>query len=347
VDPAEALERIAFVMERNLAPSYKVQAFRNAAEQVRRHSLDELHELAQQKRLESLSGVGKSSAQVIQQALDGKVPDRLVAVEAEPDPYEVGDYDSPLLRALRGDCHMHSDWSDGGSPIETMARTARDIGHEYALLTDHSPRLKVANGLTAERLLAQFEEVERVNGVMRAEEESGAPPFRLLQGIEVDILDDGALDQTDELLSRLDVVVASVHSDLRADSETMTKRMLAAISGTRMNILGHCTGRKVMGRNRPPSTFDARAVFEACVEHDVAVEINARPERKDPPMELLRLASDIGCNFSIDTDSHAPGQLSWQVIGVERADTCGITANRVKNTLPADDLVAWARRRAG
>ena len=137
--------------------------------------------------------------------------------------------------------------------------------------------------------------------------------FVLLTGIEVDILDDGALDQTEEMLDRLDLRVASVHSKLRMDRAQMTRRMVEAVRNPRANVLGHCTGRLVTGGRgtRPPSEFDAKAVFEACAENDTAVEINSRPERRDPPGRLIELARDIGCLFSIDSDAHAPGQLDF------------------------------------
>ena len=184
--------------------------------------------------------------------------------------------------ALRGDLHTHSDWSDGGSPIEEMVMTAMELGHEYLALTDHSPRLRVANGLSVGRLTKQLDVVDAVNAHLGG-------GFRLLRGIEVDILDDGALDQTEEMLGRLDVVVASVHSKLRMDAGPMTRRMVAAVQHPRTNVLGHCTGRLVTGGRgtRPQSEFDAEAVFTACRDHDVAVEINSRPERQDPPDDLL------------------------------------------------------------
>ena len=206
-----------------------------------------------------------------------------------------------LRAALRGDCHTHSTWSDGGAPIDKMARTAIALGHEYMVLTDHSPRLTVAHGLNAERLLAQLDEVAGLNEELA--------PFRILTGIEVDILEDGALDQTEELLARLDVVVASVHSKLRMERREMTKRMVSAVASPHVDILGHCTGRKLVGRGRPPSTFDAEIVFAACAQFDTALEINCRPERQDPPDDLLALAMDWDVRFAIDTDSHAPGQM--------------------------------------
>jgi putative hydrolase len=122
----------------------------------------------------------------------------------------------------------------------------------------------------------------------------------------------------------------------------MTARMLEAVSNPLVNVLGHCTGRLVTGRGRPESEFDAQNVFTACAEHDVAVEINSRPERLDPPRRLLSLAVDLGCRFAIDTDAHAPGQLSWQPYGCARALECGLSADRVVNSMVADDLLAWA-----
>ena len=239
-----------------------------------------------------------------------------------------------IRAALRGDCHSHSDWSDGGSPIRDMALAARDLGHEYLVLTDHSPRLTVANGLSAERLEQQLDVVAVLNEELA--------PFRLLSGIEVDILDDGALDQRPDLLSRLDLVVGSVHSKLRMPSKEMTPRMVAAVANPHLDVLGHCTGRMVTGkRSRPESEFDADLVFAACAQFGVAVEINSRPERLDPPKRLLRLAIEAGCLTSIDTDAHAPGQLEWQPYGCDRAARCAVPVDSIVNSWSVDDLLAW------
>jgi putative hydrolase len=247
---------------------------------------------------------------------------------------------------LRGDLHTHSDWSDGGSPIEEMARTARGLGHDYVALTDHSPRLTVANGLTPERLRTQLGIVRELNARFTEEADAGeAQPFRILTGIEVDILEDGGLDQEPDLLAELDVVVASVHSKLRMPEADMTPRMVAAIANPHMDVLGHCTGRLVVGRGRPESQFDAEIVFEACRQFGVAVEVNSRPERLDPPRRLLSLALEMGCSFSIDTDAHAPGQLEWQAYGCARAEECGVPAERIVNTRSVDDLLAWTREK--
>ncbi len=310
-----------------------MRAFRNAAAVVRALTDTELEERYRRRTLQTLAGIGPATARVIEEALAGATPAYLQRLETEvpPIPAEA----LALREALRGDCHVHSDWSDGGSPIEEMARTAIDLGHEYIVLTDHSPRLTVAHGLSVERLLEQLDVVRGLNEVLS--------PFRILTGIEVDINEDGSLDQEPDLLEQLDVVVASVHSKLRAPRAEMTPRMLAAIRNPNMDVLGHCTGRIVVGRGRPESEFDADAVFAACREHQVAVEVNSRPERLDPPTRLLKLAVETGCRIAIDTDAHAPGQLEWQLRGCERAAACGVSAGMVINTMTADDLVAWAR----
>jgi putative hydrolase len=266
---------------------------------------------------------------------------RLEATEATP----IDDATAALRAALRGDCHTHSDWSDGGSPIREMADTARGLGHAYVVLTDHSPRLTVANGLSAERLERQLDVVASLNQEYAAAAAAGdAAPFRILTGIEVDILEDGTLDQKPSLLARLDLVVASVHSKLRMPAKDMTPRMVAAVSNPHADVLGHCTGRLVTGGRgtRPESDFDAEVVFAACAQFGVAVEINSRPERLDPPKRLLRIAVEAGCLTSIDTDAHAPGQLDWQYLGCERAARCGVPVETVVNSWDEKDLLAWA-----
>ncbi len=339
--PVAALRRIAFLLERAREDTYKIKAFRAAAAAVLPLPEAEVRQRAEAGTLTELPGVGASSAKVIADAALGVLPERLRKLELEhAGPLAPGGRD--LRSRLRGDLHTHSDWSDGGSPIEEMAFTAMELGHEYLVLTDHSPRLTVAHGLSAERLARQLDVVDAVNEHLRS---SGAGDgFTLLKGIEVDILDDGGLDQSDELLARLDVRVASVHSKLKMEPAAMTRRMVGAIANPRTNVLGHCTGRLVTGNRgvRPGSTFDAAAVFEACVEHDVAVEINSRPERRDPPTRLLELARDTGCLFSIDSDSHAPGQLDMLDYGCERAEAAGIDPERIVNTWPQDRLLAWA-----
>ncbi len=332
MDPVEALREIAFWMERSRAETRRVQAYRKAADVVEGLSDEQREQHARARSWTSLGGIGPSTAKAITQAVAGQEPTKLTDLKAAAEPIGGGD---GLRRSLRGDLHLHSNWSDGGSPIPEMMRRAAALGHEYAALTDHSPRLTVANGLTAQRLEQQLDVVAALNEELA--------PFRVLTGIEVDILEDGSLDQRDDLLERLDIVVASVHSKLRADAATMTRRMVTAVAHPYVDVLGHCTGRLVEGARgtRPESSFDAEAVFDACRTHSTAVEINSRPERRDPPMRLLRLAVEMGCEFSIDTDAHAPGQLDWQGYGCERAEKAGVTADRIINTWPVDDLLAW------
>jgi putative hydrolase len=332
-DPVADLRRIAFLLERTLEPTYRVRAFRSAAATAEAVSRDELLDRALAETLRELPGIGEVTARCITESLAGEPPEYLRRLEATAGPLAEGG--AELRAALRGDCHTHSDWSDGGSPIHEMAETARDLGHEYIVLTDHSPRLTVARGLSAERLERQLDEVARLNEELA--------PFRILTGIEVDILDDGALDQKPDLLSRLDLVVASVHSGLRMPSDEMTPRMVAAIANPYVDVLGHCTGRLIKGGRgrRPESQFDAEIVFAACARFGVAVEVNSRPERLDPPKRLLRLAVETGCLTSIDTDAHAPGQLDWQPYGCERAARCGVPAETIVNTWTAQQLLAW------
>ena len=344
-DPVADLRRIAFLLERANEATYRVRAFRSAAATIAALPPDELTARAAAGTLAELTGVGEVTARCVTESLAGEEPvylRRMAATEGT----DLSAAAQALRAALRGDCHTHSDWSDGGSPIEEMALAAADLGHEYLVLTDHSPRLTVARGLTPARLRRQLDHVARLNDAL-------PDGFRILTGIEVDILEDGALDQEDELLARLDVVVGSVHSKLRDDSARMTRRMLAAVANPHLDILGHMTGRKVAaagegdkghraGRTRPPSTFDLEKVIAACLEHGKAIEINSRPDRLDPPKRMLTVAVEAGCLFSIDTDAHAPGQLDWLHFGCERAALCGVPPERVVNTWPMDRVLNWA-----
>jgi putative hydrolase len=336
LSPADALRRVAYLLEEERAETYKVRAFRRAAGSVDAAGVDEVRALAAAHRLTDLPGLGPTTAAVVAEALAGDVPGYLAVLEGRRTTVE-----DPAVAALRdrllGDLHSHSDWSDGGSPIEEMARAAVALGHRYVALTDHSPRLTVAHGLDADRLRRQLDVVAALNERLA--------PFRLLTGVEVDINLDGSLDQDEELLARLDVVVASVHSKLRMDAALMTERMVTAVENPHSDILGHCTGRIVVGRGRPPSAFDAAAVFDACARTGTAVEVNSRPERLDPPEKLLRQAVAAGCLFSVDTDAHAPGQLEWQHFGCAQAVAAGVDASRVVNTWELARVLDWAGTR--
>src|SRR5438105_5592590 len=331
VTPVEALERIAELLIRGRAPVYRAQAFRRAAREIARVDDAELRFLADSGRLQELPGVGDKTAAVIVEALNGKTPEYLQKLLATADDHT--DAGEALRVQLKGDLHVHSDWSDGGHTIRAMAEKARALGHEYFALTDHSPRLTIANGLSADRLREQLDVVDELNAELA--------PFRILTGVEVDILEDGALDQSEELLERVDVVVASVHSKLRMEPVAMTRRMVGAIASPHTDVLGHCTGRLLTGRGRPKSQFDHDVVIEALRTFDTALEVNCRPERLDPPRDLLRKAVEAGVKVAISTDAHATDQLEWQPYGTDRAAECGLTAEHVVNAWSADDLLAW------
>lgn len=328
MDPVAALIEIAELLERERASRYRARAFRQAAATFEALPEDVRTDPS---RLRAAKGIGSSTFEVIRQAQAGEVPDYLRELRGTVEPERV----SELRARLRGDLHCHSDWSDGTTSLESMADAARALGHEYMAITDHSPRLRVARGLSAERLREQIPLVRGLSG----------GGLTVLAGVEVDILERGALDQNDELLDELDIVVASVHSLLRMEAAPMTARMIAAVSDPRVDVLGHVTGRLVQGERgtRPPSQFDARAVFAACADNGVAVEINSRPERQDPPDELIAIALEEGCLFSIDSDAHAPGQLSLLDYGAERAERAGVPAERIVTTWGLERLRAWSR----
>ena len=326
MDPEPALRAIAFELERAGAPTYRVRAFRRAAQAVR--DLGPPGCAAGWKRERSARWPGSARSRPRSSSRPGGASSRRTWSGCAANPPSGRD---GLRAALRGDCHVHSDWSDGGSPPREMAEAARDLGHEWMALTDHSPRLTVARGLSAERLEDQLGVVSKLNAELA--------PFRVLTGIEVDILDDGALDQREDLLGALDVVVASVHS--RCGCPARDDR---ADGGRRPEPAGGRAGALYRPDDRGPgpaeSDFDADAVFAACAESGVAVEINCRPERQDPPERLLRAAAAAGCLFAIDTDAHAPGQLDWLGSGCARASELGIGPDRVINARSATAMAA-------
>ncbi len=332
-DPVADLKRIAFLLEAMQEPGFRVRAFRSAAAALAELTTEEIAERAATGRLRELTGVGEVTERTILESLRGEQPvymRRLEATEGTPQAQGAAE----LRAALKGDLHAHTEASDGHFTIAEMAEAAIELGHEYLVITDHSPRLTIANGLSTERLMAQLDEIARLNRDLA--------PFRLLTGIEVDINEDGSLDQAPEVLSRLDVVVGSVHSELRMASEPMTRRMVAALANPYLDVLGHCTGRmKTKRRNRPESTFDPDIVFAAAARFDKAIEINCLPARLDPPKRLLRLAVESGCRISIDSDAHYTGQLAWVRVGCERAFLCGVKPAMIVNAMPVDELLAW------
>ncbi len=335
IEPVAALREITYLMERARADSHRVKAYRRAAQIVEDMPVEERRHHQALDDWTTVPGIGPKSGAVIRQALSGTVPETLQRLRGDVVPLATRGHE--LWAAVRGDLHVHTEWSDGAAPLDEMVVAAQGLGREYMAVTDHSPRLRVARGLSAERLHRQWEAIGDLNAVLEG--------FRVLRGSEVDILTDGTLDLSPEVRPGLDVVVASVHSKLQMDSEAMTRRMVAAIADPRTNVLGHCTGRLLGGERgtRGESVFDAEVVFAACAQFGVALEINGRPERLDPPERLLNLAVEMGCVFALDSDAHAPGQLEFARHACERAEDAGIDADRVVNTWPLEKLLSWAR----
>lgn len=236
---------------------------------------------------------------------------------------------------LRGDLHAHSEWSDGRGSLREMALAARDRGHAYLAITDHSRGLAVANGLDADRLRAQRREIDRINEELA--------PFRLLQGVELEVRADGALDLPDDVLAELDLVVAAVHTGLDQERGRLTGRALAAIRHPLVDVIAHPTGRIVGGR--PGGDFDVAAIVAAAAETGTVLEIDADPARLDLRDDHARQALAAGCTLSIDSDAHSTDGLDNLAFGVMVAQRAWAPPERVLNTLPLDGVLAALKRR--
>ncbi len=240
---------------------------------------------------------------------------------------------------ILGELHGHSDWSDGRADIETMAQAAIDRGYRYWLLSDHSVGLGVTGGVDGEKLKQQRRVVDALNERWAR----AGVDFRLLLGVELEILADGSLALPDEVLATLDVVVASIHSSLRQDQKTITQRCLKALRNPHVHILGHPTSR-LLGR-RPPTALDMDQVLEACADLGVVVEINAHPWRLDLNDIYARRAVDLGCKIAISTDAHQPSDMDYLVYGVAMARRAWLTPEDVINTRPVDDMLGMLVRK--
>jgi DNA polymerase (family 10) len=241
------------------------------------------------------------------------------------------------LKDIKGDLQMHSTASDGKNSIEEMAEAARELGHEYIAITDHSKAVTVANGLDEKRMAAHIKKIHTAS-----EEGLG---IRVLAGAEVDILKDGALDYDDEILAQLDVVVCSIHSYFNLDRAAMTERMLAAIENPYTQIIGHPTGRLLLRRD--PLDYDMEKVLDACAKHGVAMECNSYPDRLDLKDVYLRMCKDRGVNVVISTDSHNTGNLAFIRYGVIMARRGWLEKKDVINTLPTAEFLAALRPKPG
>lgn len=233
------------------------------------------------------------------------------------------------LEDLRGDLQMHSTWSDGKSSLEDMLQGCRELGYEYFAITDHGPSLAMTQGLDVEKARRQWEEIQRLDEEYE--------DIRLLRGMEVDILEDGSLDMNEETLAELDIVVASIHSHLDLAPPAQTDRILKALAHPRVHILAHPTERKI--QEREPMVFDMAAVLEAAAEHNVAVELNAQPNRLDLSDTQVRLAKQKGVRVVINTDAHRVEELDFIRYGVGQARRGWLEPGDVLNTRPLDALL--------
>jgi DNA polymerase (family X) len=235
------------------------------------------------------------------------------------------------LRDLKGDLHMHSTWSDGQASIMEMAQAARALGYEYIVITDHSQSLAMTGGLTPERLIQQRYEIINVNAKF--------DDFAVLQGAEVEIKSDGSLDYPNELLAQLDVVIASMHTGIRADRETVTRRMLNAIHNPHVDIIGHMTNR-LIGR-REGADLDMDAVLRAAAETGTILEINSQADRLDLDPLFARQALEYGCLLSIGSDAHSTGGLEVIGLGVSQARRAWSEADDVINTRSLEEFLSY------
>jgi DNA polymerase (family 10) len=239
------------------------------------------------------------------------------------------------LDEIKGDLHCHSDYSDGAASMEEVARAAMRKGYKYILLTDHTKSLTVANGLSDERRSEQIGAIDKLNGKLRG--------FRILKGAEVDIMGDGSLDMSDELLERLDIVYGAIHSRFKMSRAEMTKRVITAMENPRMDILAHPTGRLLGARDA--YEIDMDAVIKAAAKTGTAIEINAHPARLDLDAANCRKAAGLGVMIGLGTDMHVLGEFDYMIYGVGTARRGWLTRKDILNTLPARDLLTKIRKK--
>ena len=329
---AQVLSEIGYLLRQNPKEVYRARAFSAAAWTLalERPNLDALFK---DKKLTSIEGVGEGIAKVLAGLIETGQSTYLERLRAETGQPARDDESSIDLSAYQGDLHSHTDWSDGRATMLEMARAAKTLGYKYLGVTDHSPRIKVVNGLDAARLLAQSREREQV--------EKEIDGLALLQGIEVDILEDGSLDLPDAVLELLDVVIASPHVKLRQEPSAMTERMMRAVSNPNVDVIGHPTGRRP--GSREGATYDFEQVFRAAARHGVALEIDCDPARMDLSPEQARLALDLGCTFSLDADAHAPAEFAYVPMGAWMARRAAIPMDRILNFRPLEALTMIAK----
>lgn len=241
-----------------------------------------------------------------------------------------------VLDDIQADLHMHTTWSDGKLSVREMAEEAKRRGRKYIVITDHSAYSAIANGLNAERLLQQQQEVRQVDAGM-------GPDFRVFHGVEMDIRSDGTLDLPDEVLAQLDFVIASLHFSLQQERSVITRRVLNAIENPHVDLIGHLRGQLI--EQREPADLDIDAVFAAAKKHGTALEINANPMRLDMDAQLARRAVEMGIPIAIDTDAHSAEQMDLLYFGVMTARRGWVEAENVINTWPVERFMNWIESR--
>ena len=329
---AQALSEIGYLLRQDPKERFRAQAFSTAAWSIALQRPD-LDSMQRSESLTSIEGVGEGIARVLTdlvQTGQSRYLNRLREQMQQP----ARDDESALdFRDYKGDLHSHTAWSDGRATMLEMAQGAQALGYSYLGVTDHSPRITVVHGLNAERLVAQSREM--------ADVQKQVDGLTLLQGIEVDILEDGALDLPDAVLEILDVVIASPHVKLRQEPTAMTERMLRAASNPHVDVIGHPTGRRP--GSREGATYDFEAVFKEAAKRGIALEIDCDPARMDLSPEMARLACESGCNFVVDADAHAPAEFAYVPIALWMARRAGIPKERILNFQPLDDLTMIAK----
>jgi len=329
---AQVLSEIGYLLRQDPKEVFRAKAFSAAAWSLALERPD-LEALRKNNKLTSIEGVGAGIAKVLAGLVETGQSSYLERLRAETGQPARDDESTIDLGAYQGDLHSHTDWSDGRATMLEMARAAKALGYRYLGVTDHSPRIKVVNGLDAERLLAQSREREQV--------EKQVDGLVLLQGIEVDILEDGSLDLPDAVLEILDIVIASPHVKLRQETVAMTERMVRAVNNRHVDVIGHPTGRRP--GSREGASYDFELVFREAANNGVALEIDTDPARMDLSPEHARLALELGCSFSLDADAHAPAEFAYVTMGAWMARRAGIPMERILNFRPLDALTMLSK----
>jgi putative hydrolase len=332
VAAAQVLSEIGYLLRQQEKERYRARAFSAAAWAIALQRPD-LDKLARTDLLTSIEGVGEGIARVLKDLIETGQSRYLNRLREQMQQPARDDQTALDFKSYQGDIHSHTDWSDGRATMLEMARGAQALGYKYLGITDHSPRITVVHGLDAERLLAQSQQMaevqEQVDGVT------------LLQGIEVDILEDGALDLPDAVLEILDIVIASPHVKLRQEPSAMTERMMRAVSHPHVDVIGHPTGRRP--GSREGATYDFEAVFKEAAKHGVVLEVDCDPARMDLSPEMARMALELGCSFAVDADAHAPAEFAYVPMGLWMARRAGIPEDRILNFRGLDELTMIAK----